>query len=381
MRPHVPMTRSRLTTALAGTVLMLSLAACGSTESDSGADDSSDAGSGAAASSDLPAEASQRLDQAMQPVAAFPGPTDPISPESGTKVTVIECSAIGESCVETANGAKAAGESLGWDVTVVDGKGNPTDWNAALSAALAGGTQAVILSAVPPALVQAGMDQAAKDGVPVIYAHGLDAQGATALVAVDRAEQGRVIADYIAQDSGGTGKVLLLRDQEFPELEVMDEEFKKELGTACPDCEIAAEQQFTLGAMTTDVPTIVQGALQADPDIDYVFSPYDAAATFVNQGIRASGQSGVKLVATGGGTSAVKLIEDGQLDATAGVPSTWLGYQAIDAIARTLAGQPVPDVPVVSGLLVKDNVADQAATGTYDGGFDYAAAYEKLWGK
>ena len=83
----------------------------------------------------------------------------------------------------------------------------------------------------------------------------------------------------------------------------------------------------------------------------------------------------LKLVATGGGTSAVKLIEDGQLDATAGVPSTWLGYQAIDAIARTLAGQPVPDVPVVSGLLVKDNVADQAATGTYDGGFDYAAAY------
>ncbi|KQW45948.1 hypothetical protein ASC77_18735 [Nocardioides sp. Root1257] len=317
----------------------------------------------------------------MQPVAAFPGPTDPISPAPGTKVTVIECSAIGESCVGTANGAKAAGEALGWDVTVVDGKGNPTDWNAAMSAALAGGAQAIILSAVPPALVQAGMDQAKEKGVPVIYAHGLDAQGATSLVAVDRAEQGRVIADYIAQDSGGTGQVLVLRDPEFPELEVMDDAFKKELATACPDCKVASEQKFTLGAMTTDVPTIVKGALQANPDIDYVFAPYDAAATFVNQGIQASGQGPVKLVATGGGTSAIKLIEDGQLNATAGVPSEWIGYQSIDAIARNLAGQAIPEVPVVSGLVVKDNVSQQAVTGSYDGGFDYASAYEKLWGK
>ena len=381
MRLQLPTTRTRLFTASIGTVLLLTVSACGSTESSSDPSGSPDPGSSDAAASELPAEASQRLEAALQPVTAFPGPDEAISPKPGTKVTVITCSSTGETCVRTAEGAKAAGDTLGWDVTVVDGKGNPTDWNAAMSSALAGGADAIVLAAVPPALVQSGMDEAKKKDVPVIYAHGLDAQGSTALVAADRAEQGRVIADYIAKDSGGSGKVLVLRDPEFPELEAMDDAFKQELATACPGCKIASQQKFTLGAMTKDVPTIVQAALQSNPDIDYIFGPYDVTSTFINQGVRASGHGPVKVVATGGDGSSIKSIKSQELTASAGVPSEWIGYQAIDAIARTIAGQPIPDAPVVSGLITKDNVDQQAPNGVYDGGFDYQSAYEKLWGQ
>jgi ribose transport system substrate-binding protein len=372
-REHTP-SQSRSSAIALTTALLVLLAACGSTDS------SSDSGADPAKGASLPAEAATRVEEALKPVSTFPGPEQAIAPAPGKKVTVITCSPA-EQCVRVATGAQAAGEILGWDVTVVDGKGQPTEWNAAMSSALAGGADAIMLSAVPPALVGAGLEAAKKANVPVIYALGQDPQGADALVTPDRAEHGRLVADYIAGETGGSGKVLLLRDKEFPDLEAMGDSFKDELGSVCPGCSIQAEEAFTLGGMAQEVPTIVQTAMQSHPDIDYVFAPYDAVTTFVTQGIRAASHDLVPIIATGGDASTIKAIASGDQTASVGVPAEWIGFQSIDAIARIFDGQPVPETPVVTGLVVKDNLSALAPDGTYDGGFDYEAAYTKLWGK
>jgi ABC-type sugar transport system substrate-binding protein len=133
--------------------------------------------------------------------------------------------------------------------------------------------------------------------------------------------------------------------------------------------------------MAQEVPTIVQTAMQSHPDINYIFAPYDAVTTFITQGIRAAAHDPVPIVATGGDASTIKAIQAGEQTASVGVPAEWIGFQSIDAIARTFNGDKIPDVPVVTGLVVKDNLSTVAPDGTYDGGFDYEAAYSKLWGK
>ena len=264
---------------------------------------------------------------------------------------------------------------------MVDGKGQPAAWNAAMSAAIASKTQGIVLAAVPPQLVSAGLAAAKAAKIPVIYDLGLNAQGADVGVGTDHALAGRVLADYVARDSGGHGQVMILHDAEFPELEQMDTSFAAELKSACPSCSIKSQQKFTLGAMAQTLPGAVQTAMQKNQGIGYVLAPYDSASSFVNQGVRAAGHAAVKVMGTGGDAPTIKSLQSGDENASMGTPSEWMGFQSVDAIARLLAGKPVPNVPVVQGLIVKSNIAQVAPKGTYTGGFDYVSAYKKVWGK
>lgn len=345
----------------------------------------SDSGSGGDGAGDgsfaLPDSAAQALDAVLQPVSDFPGPEDGVTPPANAKITVITCSATGEQCVRVADGVQDAAKILGWDVNVVDGKGQPATWNAAMSEAIASQADGIVLAAVPPALVGDGMAAAKSAGIPVVFDLGLEAQGADVLVTPDRPDHGKLLADFIARDSGGKGSVLLLRDPEFPDLEAMDDAFEAELKSACPDCTIADTQTFTLGGMAQELSGIVQTSLQTNPDVTYVFTPFDAASTFVNQGIRAAGASDIKVIGTGGDGSSITSLKSGELYASMGVPAEWMGFQSVDALARIFTDAEVPEVPVVQGLITQDNIDEQAPDGTYDGGFDYVSAYKKVWGK
>lgn len=378
--PHGDGARRRTTrwrsVALAAAAATVVVSGCSSSS-----DSSSGGGSGSGGSFELPSDAAQSLADVKKPVSSFPGPDDTITPPAGSKITVITCSATGEQCVRVADGVENAGKILGWDVTVVDGKGQPAVWNSAMSEAIAGKADGIVLAAVPPALVGDGMAAAKKAGIPVVFDLGLDAQGADALVTPDRRDHGKLLADFIADDSNGKASILLLRDPEFPDLEAMDKSFLAELKTVCPKCKVASEQKFTLGGMAQELSGVVQTALQTNPDVDYIFTPYDAASTFINQGIRAGGGGSVKVIGTGVDGSSIKSLKSGEIYASMGVPAEWVGFQSVDALARLLTDKKVPEVPVVQGLVTKDNLDALAPNGTYDGGFDYVGAYKKVWGK
>lgn len=382
-RTRVP--RRATAIAVAG-LLAAGIAACGSSDDDAATGtaatgSSTTAAATSAATTPTASAAESTVAKFSQPVTDWPGPNTAFTPPTGKKITAITCAATGITCVRVADGVKSAGEALGYDVNVVDGKGDPAVWNQAIRAAIANKSDGIVLAAVPPGLATGAVAAAEKAGIPVIYGLGNDKTGVDLALDTDRVEAGRVLADWVTVDSDGKGKVLVLRDPEFPELTQYDDAFVAELKAACPDCAIAAQPDFTLAQMADRLPGTVSSALRTDPDIGYILAPYDSAVTFINQGVRQAGKSDIKLMGVGGDQPTVDNIKSGAQTASMGVPSEWIGWQAVDAIARKLAGKPIEDAPVEQGLMLEDNVDQQATGGSYDGGFDYQSEYKQLWGK
>ncbi|MGE0221487.1 hypothetical protein, partial [Mycolicibacterium sp.] len=81
---------------------------------------------GAVTSGGSSAEAVQM--ESMQPVATFHGPAEAFAPAPDKHVMVLVCGNFGLGCVREAAGARAAFESMGWTVDVVDGRLDPTVW-------------------------------------------------------------------------------------------------------------------------------------------------------------------------------------------------------------------------------------------------------------
>jgi ABC-type sugar transport system substrate-binding protein len=279
-----------------------------------------------------------------------------------------------------ANGVVAAGKELGWSVTVVDGKGNPTIWNSAIRQAIADKANGIVLAAVVPALASGAVQAARAAHIPVIYTLGNVLEGTNLAMDTDRAEAGKVLADWTAVDSGGKAQVLVLYDHEFPELTAYSDAYVAELKAVCSGCKVVGTPSFTLETFATTLPGIVSTAMRDNPGLNYVVAPYDSAATFIQQGARQVGRS-VKVMGDGGDQPTVANLKDGTEAASMGVPSEWMGWQALDAIGRYLVGKPLPNTPVVQGLMVPANIKTQAPTGSYSGGFNYQSHYEKLWGK
>lgn len=365
--------------------LALTLAACGSSSSSSSSSasavgSSSSASSASAAPSGVAASAAATVAKYEKPVTAWPGPNTPFTPPTGKKVTVITCSSTGITCVRVANGVVAAGKALGWSVNVVDGKGDPTVWNSAIRQAIADKSNGIVLAAVVPALASGAVQAARSAHIPVIYALGNVLQGTNLAMDTDRAQAGRVLADWTAVDSGGKAQVLVLFDNEFPELVSFSNAYIAELKAVCPKCTVVGKPSFTLETFATRLPGIISNVMRDNPGLKYVVAPYDSASTFIQQGARQVGRT-VKVMGDGGDQPTVANLKDGSESASMGVPSEWMGWQALDAIGRFLAGKPLPTTPVVQGLMVPADISTQAPTGSYSGGFDYQAHYEKLWGK
>jgi ribose transport system substrate-binding protein len=373
-------TRRRAAALAAVGVLAVGVAACGSSD-DSSTTAASTAASTAGTTTQAASAAADTVAKYSKPITEWPGPNTAFTPPTGKKITAITCSATGITCVRVTDGVKAAGQALGYDVNVVDGKGDPSVWNQAIRAAIANKSNGIVLGAVPPGLVMGAVAAAEKAGIPVVYGLGNDKTGVDLALDTDRAEAGRVLADWVTVDSGGKGKVLVLRDPEFPELTQYDDAFVAQLKKDCTGCSIAGQPDFTLGAMADRLPGIVSTALRTDPDIGYILAPYDSASTFISQGIRQAGKSGIKVLGDGGDPPTMDNLKSGAEVASMGVPSEWIGWQAVDAIARKLAGKPIEEAPVVQGLITKENIDQQAPNGYYDGGFDYQSKYKQLWGK
>lgn len=207
-------TVARIALALGLIALAVGIAACGSSDSSTATAGSTattgDGGGGVSAA------VSETVKKAMAPQTEFTGPTEPVAAESGKKIVAITCSSQGYGCVQGAKGVEEAGKELGWSVTVVDGKGDPSVWNEAIRQAIVSKADGIVLLAVDPKLVADGLSRAKAAGIPVIETFvpkfsGVQADG---YVTTDHVEGGQILADWITQDSGGSGQVLMLNDNE-----------------------------------------------------------------------------------------------------------------------------------------------------------------------
>jgi ABC-type sugar transport system substrate-binding protein len=140
-----------------------------------------------------------------------------------------------------------------------------------------------------------------------------------------------------------------------------------------------------LNFVSTSIPTTfaeqVRTALVNNPNTNYVVVPFDAAATFAVQGVRAAAMANkVKVVSTGGNLSNLALIKSNNVQTeTSAEPLEYFSWLAVDALVRAQAGAPQITFAAPIKVLVSQNLPAPGQAWTGDS--DFRSAFLANWGR
>jgi ribose transport system substrate-binding protein len=326
---------------------------------------------------------------AMKAVTTFVGPSESFDAPKKKHIMVLVCGNTGYGCVREGNAVKQAAAELGWTADLVDGRLDPTVWNRAVKQAVDSGIDGIVSVASDPNLMGDAMQQVAAKKVPFVMLGQTpkdgDVPGVQTWIRPDTAEGGKAAAAWIKADSDGKGTVLVLDLPDFTDIMKRHDTITGTLKSECPGCKVhrAEVASQTIG---TSLAPLVTSQLRQHPDVNYVWGPDDSVGDFVAQGIQQAGKSSaVKLLSTSGTTpSSVARLKNGTQAADLLFPDNYMGWLAVDSLARGLAGRPVVklwDAP--QRLFTAKNIGEAPSTLADEGWnteFEYKPEFRKLWG-
>lgn len=282
---------------------------------------------------------------------------------------------------------KQAAEDLGWTYVDINSGATPETQQKAFESALQQNPDGILLAGVSAAVIKKQLEQAKEQGVWVSVQGSIDKpEGAlydTSIAGEDQvAKWGKTIAAYVAVNSGGMAKVIMVKLSGFPVTAAFDEAFAAGLKEFCAGCKIVAEAPQLGTDIGTKTPASVVSAVQSNPDADWLFFDNGNLSIGVNPALKAAGLTDqVKLVGTVadlGNTAGVK----------AGTESAWtsyslplIAYLQMDSLARKLLGDPAVPAVMPTQLITKDNIdtITTDAGGNYVGVKSYREDFKKLW--
>ena len=319
-------------------------------------------------------------------------PTDAIDVSSiqGSEIWAVFGVLFDEGGRLTADAVEEAGEVIGFDVRILDGLGNPEEWNTLITRAVAAEADAIIIFGIDPDLVAPSLAEALAAGIPVISGGGENA-GAPPRADVyvdmtaDLARDGKIMADYVLAAMGCEGPVALINSSLFKVAVAMNEGIMGEFARLCPtDCELIYEE-INLADMAVSLPVQAAAVVQTNPDIDWLIPAFDVFAFFVHQGLEEAGITHVRTVSHDGAFANLDVIRAGgpQVATMAWSPQDYRGWVLIDEVARALLGLP-PDLDealLINQLLDMTNLGpDNDFTTNFPGMTGFREAYKAIWG-
>lgn len=328
-------------------------------------------------------------------------PAESPKPQAGKNVWQIIVGLGSPSTLLWSNGMKAAGEELGWDVHVFDGQYNPSKWLEGVQQAVAANADGIVLIAVDCAPVKAGLEQARKAGIKIAAIQSADCNdsnpnsqplfdqtvkynvGDGSLHGlVDQIDYSQ--ADWVAKQTDGKAKIIILNSDELLVIKWQTEAFKKRLAEICPDCEIVEQVEFkTADLLGPDLRQKIEQSLLKHPEANAFVSPFDdpIVSSGGDAAIRGTGRSDqISVIGATGTAGSLKQIADNKgLDATVTLPFEWEGWALADTLNRAFAGQASENSGIGIGLVDKDHPPKTTSTGEFDPPVDFKAAYKEAW--
>ncbi|MFC7505739.1 sugar ABC transporter substrate-binding protein [Nocardioides sp. CPCC 206347] len=329
-------------------------------------------------------------------------------PEAGQNVWVISCTQVAEGCSRPAAGIKEAGETVGWEVTVFDGKASPDTFADGIRSAIADKADAVVLDGLDCVAAKGALEEARAADVKIYGIFSMDcddplAGGGEPLYDAQLLYQDgmtfreytegpyiRSVADYVIAKTDGKAKIIQFTEDDALITQHLGKGFVDRIKD-CGGCEIVAEVPFTQSDFVTGkLQTKAEAALTRAPDANVVFGLHDTALILgVSQAVVASGRNDDLLVPGNEGLSPnIGFVKDNKgQDSIAGSPAIWVGWAAVDGINRMLQGEPQVDSGIGLQTLDADGPLPKVTT-YYDGNIDadgnpkrdYVAHYKKIWG-
>ncbi|HEX3736537.1 MAG TPA: substrate-binding domain-containing protein [Solirubrobacterales bacterium] len=374
----------------------LAIAACGgggssssSSEPSSSGSETNSSGGGGEGSSSLAAfekKAEEAFKEGSEPQTNKPPSSGPAG-QPGKTIVVIPCSMELEGCSRPADAVLEAAKAIGWHATLINPGGEPQKEAAAVEKAISIGADAISLEAVDSKPILSALEQAKKAGIYLSCFACVDGAGAyDALVPPEESltKAGYWIGAAAYKFSNGDAKLLELTSDEAEVLALRQDgtnEFIKECEAAGGECEVVATEKFSLAEVSTKLPAITATFVRQHPDYTVLWSAFDAALPFIEQGLSQTGTQTSEQFAVGFDANEpnVNSIREGGFEkATVGLPMQWVGFAQVDQLNRLLAGQPVVDEGVEPKLLTEENVP---SSGAWNGDSDVRPVYEKIWAK
>jgi ribose transport system substrate-binding protein len=292
-----------------------------------------------------------------QPVAELPL-SSPVAVESGKKLFYVQCSV--PVCAEIAVGIEAAATAAGWEYETSSHQDTPDTVASAFDTAIAAQPDVVLTSGNPREWFASQLATLADQGVPVVawsmpeaYEPG-EGVSVNLLTDDDYYFYGVLMADYAAETSV-TKNVQFIGLPTFPVLSTVQQGFEDEIATACPDCSVDVVE-VAVTDLGTNLPGSVVSQLQANPDLDMIVYAFGGMLFGVPEAIEAAGLGEqAQAISQAGGPLNFGYITSGQHQvAEVALASELMGWRAVDAAARILAGEgpgraDPPELAVIDG--------------------------------
>lgn len=343
----------------------------------------------AARADDFVAQAKAAAARYAGPQSKWEGPTEAPKPDTGKKVVFL--SGDEQNDISHLYGAyiKEAGAKLGWEVTIIDGKGSPTSWLAGMNQAIALKPDGIALFADAASLkdpIKAGVAQ----GIKFVGLHAAGLPGPQAdlnlfvNIQEDPREIGKAEADWAIADSNGKARVVILTHNEYAIAEVKSMATKAEV-EKCSGCKVLEYVNSPASEAAQRQPQLTTSWVQRFGPPFYATSVGDNDFDFAVPVLRAGGIAidQVKLIGADGNRSAYDRIRKGDQYQTVTVsePIELQAYQAIDELNRAFHGAPASGFVQPPFLVTKDNIASEGGDkNTFIPGNGYKAHYLELWG-
>lgn len=390
--------RSRRQLPVVAVLLPLALAACSSP-----GDSSSASSSGGSEKGEVSQAATDTVEK-FKAVGDFvsPGPAVDVASLAGKSVFVIPLLTTNDYNIQINAAMERVAELADVDFEVYTNEGQPNQWVAGMNQAIAKGVDVIILSGgTDPRALEPQIQEAREAGIKVVVSMFWDTSaqfapdcsglsvdcvdGVDAIVAAPYQTATRLNADWIAVDSGGAAKILVVTSNDAGPSPGQEAAFKDEIASACLACETTFAN-VPISKWTTSVQSTVQSELVRDPEIKYVVPLYDNMASYAVAGITAAGKQGQVEVVTFNGTPAVlKMMQDGNIvTMDVGESLEGAGFAAMDNAFRLMAGmEPSRVMDIVPVRIFDTSNVDEAGTPPEVNkgyGDDLEAQYLEVWG-
>ena len=297
-----------------------------------------------------------------------PPPETGPTAQQGKNVWYISCGEAFLACSDMSRAFDAAGQALGWNVTLVDGAASPDTATSLIRQAIAAKADGIVANAFDCPGVKAGLLEAQQAGIVTVGFGSYDCDdpqfggGESLYTAIVKmldstnvndlwSKWSHLRAEYIAAkvEPEGGGKVLEIHETGQAVHKVIHEAFVERLEELCPSCELV-DVEFEFSQVPTESSQIFQSALLANPDAKVLTWDTDALmALGLEPVIKQAAPDGMLLAGGEGLSINLDAIRAGTQDSAVYFPFEWSTWAAADTLNRVLAGEDPENLPSEGG--------------------------------
>ncbi|OBZ09276.1 MULTISPECIES: ribose ABC transporter substrate-binding protein RbsB [Bacillales] len=252
---------------------------------------------------------------------------------------------------EGAQTAATAGEA---ELITVDAQDDAAKQASSIEDLIQQKVDVIIINPTDSAAIVPAVESANAAGIPVITVdRTADGGKVVSHIASDNKAGGALAAKFIAEQLGGTGKVVELEG--IPGSSAARERgagFNEEIAKSS-GIQIAAKQPADFDRAKGL--TVMENILQGNKDIKAVFAHNDEMALGAIKAIEAAGATGILVVGFDATEDAVKEVFTGKLSATVAQKPDMMGMLAVQTAIKIAKGEEVQaSIPVELDLITKD---------------------------